>query len=106
MLPRPSGFIVYGILGVEFFSTSDLLHPNLKTRLQLIRARPTFYMFSINPNVSLGIVGCSLHIRRVAIKHDYHTENVEMFTYTPVEFNCVETLAKPFIIPARQNQFI
>ena len=29
-----------------------------------------------------------------------------MLAYTPVEFNYLETLAKSFIIPARQNQFI
>ena len=29
-----------------------------------------------------------------------------MFAYTPVQFNYLETLAKSFIIPARQNQFI
>ena len=31
---------------------------------------------------------------------------MDMFAYTPVEFNYLETLAKTFIIPARQNQFI
>ena len=29
-----------------------------------------------------------------------------MPAHTPVEFNCLETLAKTFIIPTRQNQFI
>ena len=29
-----------------------------------------------------------------------------MLAYTPVEFNFLETLAKTFTIPARQNQFI
>ena len=29
-----------------------------------------------------------------------------MLAYTPVEFNYLETLAKTFILPARQNQFI
>ena len=29
-----------------------------------------------------------------------------MLAYTPVEYNYLETLAKTFIIPARQNQFI
>ena len=29
-----------------------------------------------------------------------------MLTYAPVEDNCLETLAKTFIVPARQNQFI
>ena len=31
---------------------------------------------------------------------------MEMLEYTPVELNYLETLAKTFIIPARQNQFI
>ena len=31
---------------------------------------------------------------------------MDMIAYTPVEFNYLETLAKTFIIPARQNQFL
>ena len=31
---------------------------------------------------------------------------MDMFAYAPVEYNYLETLAKKFIIPARQNQFI
>ena len=31
---------------------------------------------------------------------------MEMLAHTPVEFNYLETLAKTFIIPARQDQFI
>ena len=58
MLSRPDGFMLYGKLGVGFSSTSELLYPNLKTRLRLFRARPNFYMISDNPNVSLGIVDC------------------------------------------------
>ena len=33
MLSRPDGFMLYGKLGVDFFSTSELLYPNLKIRL-------------------------------------------------------------------------
>ena len=29
-----------------------------------------------------------------------------MLAYTQVEFNCLETLAKTFVVPARQNQFL
>ena len=105
-LSRPDGFMLYGKLGVDFFSTSELLYPNLKVRLRLIRARPNFYMISDNPNVSLGIVDCSLYARRIALKDDYHKKRMEMLAYTPVEFNYLETLAKTSIIPARQNQFI
>ena len=72
LLSRPDGFMLYGKLGIDFLSTSELLYPNLKTRLRLIRIRPNFYMISDNPNVSLGIVDCSLYTRRFALKDDYH----------------------------------
>ena len=106
MLSRLDGLMLYGKLGVEFFSTSDLLYPNKKVRLRLIRARPIFYMISDNPNVSHGIVECSLYTRRIALKDDYHKKRMDMLACTPVEFNYLETLANTFIIPARQNQFI
>ena len=106
MLGRPDGFVLYGKLGVDFLSTSEMLYPNMKIRLRLIRARPNFYMISDNPNVSHGIVDCSLYTRRIALKDDYHKKRKDMLAYTPVEFNYLETPAKIFIIPARQNQFI
>ena len=106
MLSRPDGFMLYGKLGVDFFSTSELLYPNMKIRLRLIRARPSFFMISDNPNVSLGIVDCSLYTRRIALKDDYHKKRTDMLAYTYVEFNYLETLANTFIIPARQNEFI
>ena len=106
MLSRHDGFMLYGNLGVDFFSTSELLYPNMKTRLRLIRARPIFYMISDNPNISLRIVDCSLYTRRIALKDDYHKKRMDMLAYNPVEFNYLETLAKTIIISARQNQFI
>ena len=90
MLSRADGFMLYGKLRADFFSTSELLHPNLKIRLQVIRARPNFYMISDNPNVSLGIVDCSLYTRRIALmdlKDDYHKKRMDTLAYTPVEFN-------------------
>ena len=105
-LSRPDGFMLYGKLGIDFFSTSELLYLNMKSRLRLIRARPNFYMISDNPNVSLGIVDCSLYNRLIALKDDYHKKRMDMLAYAPVEYNYLETLAKTFIIPARQNQFI
>ena len=106
LLSKPDGFMLYGILGADFFSTSELLYPNLKIRLRLIRARPNFYMISDNPNVSLGVVDCSLYTRRIALKDDYHKKKMDMLAYAPVEYKFLEILAKKFIIPARQNQFI
>ena len=63
-------------------------------------------MISNNPNVSLGVGDCSLYTRRTALKNDYHKKRMDILAYTPVEFNYLETLAKTFIIPASQNQFI
>ena len=63
-------------------------------------------MIRDNPNVSLGIVDCSVYIRHIILKDDYHKKRMDMPAYTPVEFNYLETLAKTFIIPAWQNQFI
>ena len=98
--------MLYGKLGIDFFTTSELLFPNIKSRLRLFRARPIFYMISDNPNVSLGFVDCSLYTRRNAIKDGYHKKRMDMLAYAPVEYNYLKTLAKTFIIPARQNQFI
>ena len=103
---RPDGFMLYGKLVVDFFTTSELLYPNTKVRIRLITARPNFYIISNNPNVSLGIVDCSLYNCRITLKDDYHKKRMEMLAYSPVDYNYLETLAKTFIIAARENQFI
>ena len=90
LLSRPDRFMLYGKLGIDFFSTSELLYPNMKVRLRLIRARPNFYMISDNPNVSLGIVDCSLYTRRIALKDDYHIKRMDMLAYAPVQYNYLE----------------
>ena len=59
-----------------------------------------------NPDVSLGTVDCSLYTRSLALKDVYHKKIMEMPAYAPVEYIYLETLAKTFIRPARQNQFI
>ena len=53
-----------------------------------------------------GIVDCSLYTHRIARKYDYHKKRMDMLAYSPIEYNFLETLAKTFIISARQNQFI
>ena len=52
LLGRLDGFMLWGKLGNDFFSTFEPLYPNMKIRLRLIRARLDFYMISDNPNVS------------------------------------------------------
>ena len=56
-------------------------------RSQLIRTRPTFYIFIDNPNVNLGIVDYAHYTRRFALKDDYHKKRLDMLAYIPVEFN-------------------
>ena len=70
LLSRPDGFMLYGKLEIDFFPNSELLYPNMKNRLGLFRARPNFFMISDNPNVSLGIVDCSLYTHRFALEDD------------------------------------
>ena len=78
----------------------------MNVRIRLIRARPSFCMISENSNVSLGIVDCSLYTRRVMLKEDYHKKRKSQLAYAPVKYNYMETLAKSYMIPARQKQFI
>ena len=40
------------------------------------------------------------------LREDYHRKRLSQLAYSPVEYNYMETLAKTFINPARQNQFI
>ena len=63
-------------------------------------------MNSDNPNVSLGIVDCSLYTGCIALKNDYHKEKTDMFAYAPVDYKYLEALAKKLIIPAKQRLFI
>ena len=106
MFSRTVGFMLYGELGVDFFTTSELLYPNMKVRIRLIKARPNLYMISDNPYVSLRTVDSSLYNRRITLKDDYHKKRMDMLAYSPVEYNYLGTLAMNFIVPAPQNQFI
>ena len=102
---RPDGFMLYAKLGIDFLTTLELLYPIMKVRIRLIRAQPNFYMISENLNDGLGIVDCSLYTRRVMLKKDYH-KKMSQPAYAPFEYKYMETLAKTYISPARQNQFI
>ena len=57
------------------------------------------------PTLILELLIVHFYTRRIALKDDYHKKRMDVLAYTPVEFNYLETLAKIFIIPARQNQF-
>ena len=86
LLSIPDGFMLHGKLRIDFFSFSELLYPIMKIRLHLIRARPNFHMISDDPNVSFGVVDCSLYTRRIALKDDYHKKRMDMLACAPVEY--------------------
>ena len=99
-------FSLYWRLAIDLFTCEKLLLPKTKVRIELIRARPNFYMLSDNPNVSLKIVDCSLFPRRILVaepNHQYLQWNLER---EPAHYKYMETIARTFIIPSRQNQFI
>ena len=64
----PDSFMLYAKFGVDFFSISEFWDPIMKCRLQLVGPTPNFYMISDNSNVSLGIIDCSIYIRRIPVK--------------------------------------
>ena len=106
ILSRPDGFMLYGELRIDFFSTSDLLYPIMKIRLRLIRAGPNVYMISDSPIVSPGVVDCSLYTRRIALKDDYHKKRMEMLAYAPVEFNYLKLLQRlSSFLPEKTSSF-
>ena len=99
-------FSLYGRLAIDLFTCEKLLLPNTKVRIKLVRARPNYYMLSDNPNVSPKIVDCLLFTRSILVaepNHQYLQWNLEREL---AQYNYMETIARTFIIPSRQNQFI
>ena len=96
MLNRLDGVLLYGKLGVNLFSMSEMLYPGMEIRLRVIRARPSFYMISDNPHGSLWFFGWSLYARGIVVNDDYQMNKIDMPACTPVEFNHLEPLAKFF----------
>ena len=80
---RPDGFMSYGKLGVDFFSIYELFYPNIRNRLQLIRARPNFYMISDKPNVVLDLL--IVHFTLVVLLSE--TNNHKKRVNAPLDFN-------------------
>ena len=88
------------------FTYEKLLLPKIKVRIKLIRARPNFHTLSDNPNVGLKIVDCSLFTRRVLVTEPNHQSLQWNLEREPAHYNYMETIARTFIIPSRQNHFI
>ena len=63
-------------------------------------------MVSYNPHVSLKVLDCSLFTRRVVVNEVYHQTIKYELTHQPACYKFKETIARTFIIPSGQNQFI
>ena len=99
-------FSLYVRLAIDLFTCEKLLLSKTKVRIKLTRARPNFYMLSDNPNFSLKIADFSLFTRKILVaepNHQYLQWNLER---EPAHYNYIETIARTFITPSRQNQFI
>ena len=72
------------------------LLPKTKVRIKL----------SENPIVCLKIVDCSLFMRRILVAEPNHQNLQWNLEREPAHYNNMETIARIFIIPSRQNQFI
>ena len=100
-------FSPYGRLAIDLFTCEKLLLPNTKIRIKLTRARLNFYMLSDIPNiVSLNFVDCSLFIRTNLVAESNHQNLHWNLEREPAQYNYMETIAKTFIIPSLQIQFI
>ena len=99
-------FSLYGRLAIDLFTCEKLLLPITKVRIKLIRARQNFYMLSGNPNVSLKFVDFSLFTRRILVTEPNHQNLQWNLEREPAQYSYMETVARTFIIPSLQNQFI
>ena len=105
MFSRPDGFMLFSEFGVKSLHTSKMLYPSLKIRLQLIRARKNFHMISDNANVTFELLNNRFTLI-ILLSRIIVTKNMDKLAFMLVEFNCLETLARTFIFPAKENQFI
>ena len=105
-MSRHDGFVLHDKLGFDCFSTSEMQYPSLKVKLELIRARTKFYLITDNQNIILRIFEYLPYTPRVALTDYYHKKRADILAKTFVEYNYLEPVAKTFILPARQHQFI
>ena len=89
-------FLFYGRLANDMFTCEKKLLPKTKVRIKL----------SENPIVCLKIVDCSLFMRRILVAEPNHQNLQWNLEREPAHYKNMETIARIFIIPSRQNQFI
>ena len=63
-------------------------------------------MISYNPHVSLKVLDCSLFTRGVVVDEVYHQTIKYQLTNQSACYHFMQTIARTFITPSGQNQFI
>ena len=97
----------YGKLAIDVFTCDKFLLPNVKIRLRLVRSRPNFYIITNqNKNFSCSILQASLFTRQVVIEDRIFKDLHSSLQLRPARYNFSEVLAKTFVIPNGQNQYI
>ena len=89
-------FLLHGRLANDMFTCEKKLLPKTKVRIKLCE----------NPIVCLKIVDCSPFMRRILVAEPNHQNLQWNLESEPAHYNNMETIARIFIIPSRQNQFI
>ena len=97
----------YGKLCVDIFTCDKFLLPNVNVRLRLVRSRPIFYLISQqNKNFIGKILEATLFVRQVAVEDRIYKDLHNTLQLRAARYNFSEILAKSFIIPSGQNQYI
>ena len=101
-------FSLYRRLAIDLFSCEKLLNCCYQTpKLELnLFELDLFYKLHDKTNFSLKIVDCSLFTRRILVAEPDHQNLQWNLEREPAQYNYVKTIARTFIIPSRQNQFI
>ena len=96
----------YGKLAIDIFTCDKLLLPSVKIRLRFVRSRPNFYIINQNKKFSCSILQASLFTRQVVIEDRIFKDLHSSLQLGPARYNFSEVLAKTFVIPNGQNQYI
>ena len=97
----------FGKLAVDLFTCDKLLLPKTNVRIRLIRSRPNFYIIGkLQDNYNAEIIEASLYTRHVAVDDKSFKGIQHNLLRETARYNFSEVLAKTFIIPTGQNQYI
>ena len=97
----------YGKFAFDVFTWDKFILPNVRVRLRLFRSRPNSYLITNqNKTFSCCILQVSLSTRQVPIEDRILKDLHGSLQLRPARYNLSEVLAKTFVIPNGQNQYI